>query len=214
MPIWRNMPSMPKVRASSGTIGTTCGPMSLSLTQDASRMRTSAMVVEISRSPDASSSGAKASSAGDRERRRSGAALRQVAAERLAPLAAGIRAPRCPPPAGSTARCAMSSSETGMLKRSRNALQRLVVELLLLVRDVLALAGLAHAVALDRLGEDHGRLALVRRPPRRRRRRPCADRGRRDSGARCRRRTCWRPSPAARGTCRRSARACRRRPWP
>ncbi len=40
-------------------------------------------------------------------------------------------------------------------------LERLVVELLLLVRDVLSLAGTAHAVALHRLGEDHGRLVLV-----------------------------------------------------
>ena len=33
MPIWRNMPSMPKVRASSGTMGTMCLPMFLSLTR-------------------------------------------------------------------------------------------------------------------------------------------------------------------------------------
>jgi len=36
-----------------------------------------------------------------------------------------------------------------------------IVQLLLLVGDVDRLAGLAHAVALHRLGEDHGRLALV-----------------------------------------------------
>ena len=35
-----------------------------------------------------------------------------------------------------------------------------LAHLLLLMGDVLALAGLAHAVALDRLGEDDGRLAL------------------------------------------------------
>ena len=39
--------------------------------------------------------------------------------------------------------------------------QRLGVHLLLLVGDVLALAGLAHSVALDRLGQDHCRLAGV-----------------------------------------------------
>ena len=39
--------------------------------------------------------------------------------------------------------------------------QRLLVHLLLLVGDVLALAGAPHAVALDRLGEDHRGLALV-----------------------------------------------------
>ncbi len=63
MPIWRNMPSMPKVRASSGTIGTMCLPMFLSLTRAVS-MRTSAMVVEISRSAVPSSSALKASSGG------------------------------------------------------------------------------------------------------------------------------------------------------
>jgi hypothetical protein len=48
-----------------------------------------------------------------------------------------------------------------MLKRSRKARSASSFQLLLLVGDVLALAGLAHAVALDGLGEDHGRLALV-----------------------------------------------------
>ncbi len=54
---------MPKVRASSGTIGTMCGPMFLSLSRMPS-MRTNAIVVEISRSPDASSSAPNASSGG------------------------------------------------------------------------------------------------------------------------------------------------------
>ena len=40
-------------------------------------------------------------------------------------------------------------------------LEHRLAHLLLLVGDVLALAGLAHAVALDGLGQDHGRLALV-----------------------------------------------------
>ena len=35
------------------------------------------------------------------------------------------------------------------------------VHFLLLVGDVLALAGLAHAIALHGLGQDHGRAALV-----------------------------------------------------
>ena len=39
--------------------------------------------------------------------------------------------------------------------------QRRLVHLLLLMGDVLALAGLAHPVALDRLGQDHGRRAVV-----------------------------------------------------
>ena len=48
-----------------------------------------------------------------------------------------------------------------MLKRSRNSRSAVDVELLLLVRDHLALGGLAEAEALDGLGEDHGRRALV-----------------------------------------------------
>ena len=48
MPNWRNMPSIPNVRDSSGTIGTTCGPMALSRSS-VFRIRTNAMVVEISR---------------------------------------------------------------------------------------------------------------------------------------------------------------------
>ena len=63
MPIWRNSPSMPKVRASSGTIGTMFLPMFLSLSSTV-RMRTKAMVVEISRSPVPSSMVSKASSGG------------------------------------------------------------------------------------------------------------------------------------------------------
>src|SRR5690625_5511181 len=53
------MPSIPKVRASSGTIGTTRSPMFLSLIS-VFRMRTNAMVVEIFRSPVPSSCLAKA----------------------------------------------------------------------------------------------------------------------------------------------------------
>src|SRR6202042_1859815 len=40
-------------------------------------------------------------------------------------------------------------------------LQRVVADLLRLVGDHLTFAGLAHAVALDGLGENDGRLALV-----------------------------------------------------
>ena len=67
-----------------------------------------------------------------------------------------------------------------MKMRLRNSLQRLVVELLLLVRDVLALAPAAHHEALDGLREDHGRLALVVHSPRYRRSTPSCSRGRRD----------------------------------
>ena len=63
MPIWRNKPSMPKVRASSGTMGTTCLPRFLSRSSTP-RMRTKAMVVEMARSPVPSSTDWKAASSG------------------------------------------------------------------------------------------------------------------------------------------------------
>jgi hypothetical protein len=46
MPSCRNMPSMPKVRASSGTMGTTNWPIALSRVRLVSR-RTKAMVVDM-----------------------------------------------------------------------------------------------------------------------------------------------------------------------
>ncbi|MOA01642.1 hypothetical protein D3C78_1210620 [compost metagenome] len=57
------MPSIPKVRASSGTIGTMRGPSSLSLTS-CEMIRTKAMVVEISRSPVPSRMALRVSSGG------------------------------------------------------------------------------------------------------------------------------------------------------
>ena len=151
------MPSMPNVRASSGTIGTTCLPICLSRTSVA-RIRTNAIVVEISRSPVPSSCGSKAASGGHRQRRglrrRAGASRRARAA-----LAAGTSSPGC--------RRRLVEGAVELLVGERDV--EAVAELLQRVArssssaggDVLALAGLAHAVALDRLGEDHGRLALV-----------------------------------------------------
>ena len=57
------MPSMPKVRDSSGTMGTTYLPMALSRTRVPS-IWTKAMVVEISRSPEDLSSRSKLVSGG------------------------------------------------------------------------------------------------------------------------------------------------------
>jgi len=54
---------MPKVRASSGTMGTTFLPIVLSFS-NCVRMRTNAMVVEISRSPVPSSMALNAESSG------------------------------------------------------------------------------------------------------------------------------------------------------
>ena len=47
------------------------------------------------------------------------------------------------------------------MKAIAENLQVVVVELLLLVRDVLAFAGLAHAEAFDGLRENHGRPPFV-----------------------------------------------------
>ena len=57
------MPSMPKVRDSSATIGTTRGPNSLSR-NNALKARTKAMVVEISRSSVLFNSGSNIDSSG------------------------------------------------------------------------------------------------------------------------------------------------------
>ncbi len=63
MPTWRNSPSMPKVRASSATIGTIRSLIPLSRSR-LIRMRTKAMVVETSRSPLPSVTTLKAGSSG------------------------------------------------------------------------------------------------------------------------------------------------------
>ena len=121
MPSWRNMPSMPKVRASSGMIGTTRGPTFLSRTSCV-RQRTNACVVEISRpSAVASSTGANASSAG--------AAIFSSAVRRRCgrkPPSARRRSCRYfisgEPASGLKNGTSSSlSSGTGMAKRSRNS---------------------------------------------------------------------------------------------
>ena len=154
------MPSMPNVRDSSGTIGTTWWPIVLSRIS-VDRIRTNAIVVEISRSPEPSSCDLNASSAGIS----SGGARRRARAAATRPARRGARAGR-PSPAsrrpacGTRASCDLLVGEVE-LEAVAERQQRVVVHLLLLVGDVLALAGLAHPVALDRLGEDHRRLARV-----------------------------------------------------
>src|SRR3984893_1333393 len=136
MPSWRNIPSMPKVRDSSGTIGTTNLPSALSRSRIL-RMRTNAIVVEISRSS---------------------VAWRQEAAELLTALAQVLHL-------GTVVGEREERDLLELLVRHRNGetiaefAQRLEPHLLLLVGDVLAFAGLTHAVALDGLGENHSRLA-------------------------------------------------------
>ena len=75
---------------------------------------------------------------------------------------AGTASPGCRRAAGRTAASAdCRRRRSGCRSGVRNSTQLLLVELLLLVRDVAALARLAQAVALDRLGQDDRRRALV-----------------------------------------------------
>ena len=160
MPNLRKSASMPNVRASSGTIGTMSLPMRSSFIRRCSR-RTIAIVVATSRSPVASKNSAKNSSGTRRERRAlARRRLRHVAAERRAPLLQVL-----------TLLAVVGRAVEGRLEQiavgDRDAeavaevAQLLLVQLLLLVGDVASLAGLAEAVALDRLGEDDGRRALM-----------------------------------------------------
>ena len=121
--------------------------------------RTNAIVVEISRSPVPSSCDSKISSGGTASgcstfRRRAG----QVPAERLAALAHVGHLRRV---VGRLVEGDLVDLLVGDLELEAVAEdpQRVLVHLLLLVRDVLALAGLAHPVALDGLREDDGRAA-------------------------------------------------------
>ena len=155
------MPSMPKVRASSGTIGTTRWPSSLSRISAVS-MRTNACVVEISRpSAVGSSTALNADSSGTSQLLVGVApALRQVAAERRR------RSCRyCISGESSAGRKNGSSSSLssgiGMLKRSRNSRIASTSSFFSWWVGFFASPTLAHAVALDGLGEDHRRLAVV-----------------------------------------------------
>ena len=88
-----------------------------------------------------------------------------------------------------------------------------LVELLLLVGDIAAFAGLAQPVPLDGLGQDQRRQPLgldgllvgVKRPS--------AGRGRRAAGETAPRRSGGPPGRAVAGTCRKSSCGCKRRPW-
>ena len=172
--------------------------------------RTNAIVVETARPSLPAKNSAKASHSGGfslhRGARRPGTTRR---APRAAP--AGTASPGCPPAGGRTAACAACSSVIGNVEARAELTQLLLVELLLLVRDVAALARLAQAVALDRLGQDdRGRAACARRPPCTPRR-PCRVVAAAAQLAQSARRSGRPPSPAAAGRRRRSARGCTRR---
>ena len=111
-----------------------------------------------------------------------GAAVRQVATQRLAALVQVAHL------GGVVGR--FVERDLGQLAvRNRDVeavaedLDVFVGQLLGLVHVVLALAALAHAKTLDGLDQQHGRLALVVAPPCGRRRRPSADRDRRGAAS-------------------------------
>ena len=150
---------MPNVRASSATIGTTCLPTAGSRSSCASSC-TKIIVVDCSRSRVPSSiranaSGGTASAGACAER--AGRKPPSACAARVQVLHLGRVVGRLVQP---------ERDDVVVGERQREAvaelLQRVVVELLLLVGAHLALAPVAHAVALLGLGEDHRRLALVR----------------------------------------------------
>ena len=150
---------MPNVRASSATIGTTRLPSS-GWRESVVRMRTNAIVVEISRWPEPLSAASNSLERRRLDRLRARAARGQVAAERLPAL---VHVADLGAVVGRLVERRLGDPIVG----NRNAVaiaedaQRVLAHLLLLMGDVLALAGLAHPVALHGLGEDHGRLAGV-----------------------------------------------------
>ncbi len=161
MPSWRNRPSMPKVRDSSGTIGTMRLPISLSLTRPVSE-------------PHEGHGGRDLAPLGGRlEQRLERVGLGRL--ERAAALAPALR--QRPAQVGAQLLQVLRLGRIGRgpvvrdlgqlvvgdrnLEAVAELLQRLERHLLLLVGDVLALAHRAHAVALDGLRQDHRRLPLV-----------------------------------------------------
>ena len=150
---------MPKVRDSSGTIGTMRLPICLSR-RSVLRIRTNAIVVEISRPSVALSWPSKADSGGTSSgsdfRRRDGRLPPSAARRSRRYFSSGLSSAKRMN--GTSPSC---SSEIVRPKRSRNSRSDVLAHLLLLVRDILAFARLAHTVALDCLGEDSGGLHLV-----------------------------------------------------
>ena len=208
---------MPNVRYSSGAIGTMRLPISGSFIQSLSS-RTDAIVVAILFLPEPCLSSAYTSSPGSL----SGLARTTRRGTRAAERAGGARS--CtrsrgrPCRGGRTAR-RRSPRRSRSRSRSRDRQVEPVAELLEVVRGqllhlvggVLALEGVDRP-ALDGLGQDHGRLADVLGGGVERGVHlavvVAAARQLHGSG----RRSCARPSCAAAGRRRRSARGCRRRP--
>jgi hypothetical protein len=124
-------------------------------------MRTKAIVVEISRLRRCLEQRFERLDSGGTSSGSPCAALRQIAAERLAALAHVLHLRAESSGACRYGTSSSLSSESARRSGRGTALIDDRAHLLLLVGDVLRLARLAHAVALDGLGEDHRRLAGV-----------------------------------------------------
>ena len=143
---------MPKVRDSSGTMGTMWRPICLSRSS-AARTRTNAIVVEISRSPvpsswDLNSSRSGTGSAAARRRRAGSEPPSAARRSRRNCISGGV--------VGRLVVLGVVDLLVGQrqLEPVAEGQQRRLGHLLGLVGDHLALARDAHPVALDRLGED------------------------------------------------------------
>ena len=149
---------MPNVRASSGMIGTIRGPSSLSRIRFR-RIRVKTIVVETGVSEPAANS--SSTSVGRRRQRlRADDALRDRAAERLAPLAEVLDLLRVG--AGVVVRRVLDLRVGDrQLEPVAEDLQLRLGQLLRLVGDVAGLDARSERPALDGLGEDHRRRALV-----------------------------------------------------
>ena len=158
MPTSLNSGSMPKVRASSGMIGTIRRPMLGSRIRFRVR-RLKAMVVEAARSDPANNS-SYAASAGVRQRHRPHHAPRHDAAQLAAPLEHVLDLGRLR--AGVVVRRLLQLVVGDrQLQPVAEDLQLVLGQLLGLVGDVAGLDARAQRPALDRLGQDHHRRAGV-----------------------------------------------------
>ena len=129
--------------------------------RSAVRIRTKAIVVEISRpSAVAFKQRVEGGERRDEQRFALAPARRQIAAKRRAPLAQIVHLLAALGEAQERNLVEIGVGDRD-LEPVAEGFERIVAELLGLMGDHLPFAGRAHAVALDGLGEDDGRLALV-----------------------------------------------------
>ena len=176
MPTCRMIDSMPKVRPSSGMMGTISLPIFGSFIS-CRNMLTKPMVVETARPSSRPATPRIRVSGGALKLGRRDLSRRHESTQFLAALARSKRSRDC-------RRADDRATLRARLLRNRNLKaraergQRLVGQLLFLMGGVAGL-GRAQAVALDRVRQNHGRAARDVRPRACRRCRPFADRGRR-----------------------------------